>query len=76
MALDNKQPIFELTETDNGDRSPESERLDYEMKPGTASDDHDMQRLGKKQQLSRQFHSISIFGLTSVVMFTWEAILA
>jgi amino acid transporter len=35
-----------------------------------------MRRLGKKQQLSRGFHSISIFGLTCVIMLTWQAILS
>ena len=77
MDYQNKQHHFELTEARHGDESsPEREDYGYDVKPGTATDDHDMQRMGKKQQLSRQFHALSIFGLTSVVMFTWQAILS
>lgn len=71
-----KQDRFELTEIGDTDSSPEREHYGYEMKPGTATDDFDMRRLGKTQQLSRNFHALSIFGLTSVVMFTWQAILS
>ena len=67
MSFDNKQPTYEMNEY-----KPDN----LEMEPGTARDEQDMQRLGRSQQLSRNFHALSIFGLTSVVMFTWEAILA
>lgn len=67
---------FELTEQPQYDSSSERGLHEYDIQPGTAEDDQDMRRLGKKQQLSRQFHALSIFGLTSVVMFTWQAILS
>lgn len=76
MDVSSKQNHYELTEARRDDLSPEREDYGYDIKPGTATDDHDMQRLGKKQQLSRQFHALSIFALTSVVMFTWQAILS
>ena len=74
MDMD-KSPHFELREPMDGERSPEEKDVSY-IKPGTAQDNADMQRLGKKQQLSRGFHSISIFGLTCVIMLTWQAILS
>ena len=77
MDNDIKQTPYEMTtRVSPDDSSPERADYGYEIKPGTATDDQDMHRLGKKQQLSRQFHAISIFGLTSVVMFTWQAILS
>lgn len=75
MNATDKQGHYELTEVGHDGTPPHYEEHGYEIKAGTAVDDHDMQRLGKKQQLSRQFHALSIFGLTSVVMFTWQAIL-
>ena len=74
MDMD-KSPHFELQEPMDGERSPEEKDVSY-IKPGTAQDNADMHRLGKKQQLSRGFHSISIFGLTCVIMLTWQAILS
>lgn len=71
----NKNSHYELTEAAVHDSSPERD-YGYEMKPGTATDEHDMHRMGKKQQLSRQFHALSIFALTTLVMFTWQAILS
>ncbi|KAI0485353.1 amino acid/polyamine transporter I [Xylariaceae sp. FL0804] len=40
-------------------------------KLGNEYDAADMHRLGKKQQLNRNFHSLSILGLAVVVMGTW-----
>lgn len=45
------------------------------IKTGTADDAVDMHRLGKKQELKRNFRSFSILGLSSVIMATWVAIL-
>ncbi|KAF2843012.1 amino acid transporter [Patellaria atrata CBS 101060] len=42
-------------------------------KKGTRSDQRDMYRMGKTQQLRRNFRFISIFGFTMVLMATWEA---
>ena len=43
---------------------------------GTQDDAVDMYRLGKTQELKRNFRSFSILGLSSVVMATWVAILS
>ncbi|WPG98851.1 GABA-specific permease [Acrodontium crateriforme] len=39
-------------------------------------DDRDMYRMGNTQELQRNFHTLSILGLTCVVLTTWTAILA
>lgn len=39
-------------------------------------DDRDMYRMGNTQQLQRNFHTLSILGLTCIVLTTWTAILA
>ncbi|KAJ5683554.1 hypothetical protein N7462_006719 [Penicillium macrosclerotiorum] len=40
-----------------------------------AQDDRDMERLGKAQQLKRNFRFYSILGFTTTLMATWESIL-
>jgi choline transport protein len=44
-------------------------------KAGTAADQQNMERLGKTQELRRNFRLISVLGFTAVLMCTWEAIL-
>ena len=44
-------------------------------KKGTEVDQRDMQRVGKIQELRRNFRLLSIIGFTAVLMCTWEAIL-
>lgn len=44
-------------------------------KAGTAIDQQNMERLGKTQELRRNFRLISVLGFTAVLMCTWEAIL-
>ena len=51
--------------------TPERSSEDTIPKLGTVSDEVDMHRLGKRQQLKRSFHSISTLGLVCVVMGTW-----
>lgn len=41
-------------------------------KKGTASDQKDMLRMGKQQELRRNFGLVSIFGYSMVLMATWE----
>jgi hypothetical protein len=41
--------------------------------PGTEVDRRDMLRMGKTQELRRNFGYFSIFGLAMVLMATWEA---
>ena len=49
--------------------------VDKTDKSGTTIDQQNMQRLGKKQELRRNFRFISVVGFTAVLMCTWEAIL-
>lgn len=42
----------------------------------SSQDAKDMYRLGKSQELKRNFHSIPILGLTCVIMCTWMGILS
>ena len=44
-------------------------------KKGTARDQKDMYRMGKQQELRRNFRFVSIFGYSMVLMATWETIL-
>lgn len=44
-------------------------------KKGTAGDQRDMYRMGKQQELRRNFRFVSIFGYSMVLMATWETIL-
>ena len=44
-------------------------------KRGTAGDQKDMYRMGKRQELRRNFGFVSIFGYSMVLMATWETIL-
>jgi hypothetical protein len=44
-------------------------------KKGTAEDQKDMQRMGKVQELRRNFRFVSIFGYSMILMATWETVL-
>jgi choline transport protein len=44
-------------------------------KRGTDGDQRDMYRMGKQQELRRNFRFVSIFGYSMVLMATWETIL-
>ncbi|KAF2715999.1 GABA-specific permease [Polychaeton citri CBS 116435] len=76
MAGNWKNEAIDLSIHVNEPQSPVSE---YEgsggQKHGSSHDDADMQRLGKSQQLNRNFHSLSVLGLTCVVMGTWLGML-
>lgn len=41
-------------------------------KKGTPEDQKDMQRMGKMQELRRNFRFVSIFGYSMILMATWE----
>lgn len=43
-------------------------------KAGTAADRRDMYRMGKLQELKRNFSFLPIFGFAAVLMITWEAV--
>ena len=45
-------------------------------KAGTSYDRKDMARLGKRQELRRNFQFVPIFGFAACLMITWEAVLA
>ena len=52
-------------------RDEESEQDGSEQK-GTASDQRDMSRMGKQQELRRNFGFVSILGYSMILMATWE----
>lgn len=54
----------------------ESQQNDvFTEKRGTAGDQKDMYRMGKQQELRRNFRFVSIFGYSMVLMATWETVL-
>ncbi|KAK6428183.1 hypothetical protein LTR95_015673, partial [Oleoguttula sp. CCFEE 5521] len=60
---------FRLQETNA--RTPEYQGADH-----THNDQTDMRRLGKKQELRRNFRFTSILGFVAIAMGTWEVILS
>ena len=54
------------------DRSQHDGLID---KGSAARDQHDMRRMGKQQELRRNFRFVSIFGYSMVLMATWETML-
>ncbi|WPH00004.1 GABA-specific permease [Acrodontium crateriforme] len=60
---------FDLMDMLNDDGAGSKQNL-------TVQDISDMTRLGNKQEFRRNFHSLSIFGLTCVLLCTWVAILS
>ena len=72
MAGQEKTEVIELAYPANGGSNYERTASDEVLsKPGTTQDAADMNRLGRSQQLHRNFRSLSILGLTCVVMGTW-----
>jgi choline transport protein len=51
-------------------RNDSNENFNNETK-SNSFDQADMRRMGREQQLRRNFHSFSILGLTCVAMGTW-----
>ncbi|KAJ5591694.1 uncharacterized protein N7459_002063 [Penicillium hispanicum] len=45
------------------------------QKSGTAHDKQDMWRVGRDQELNRNFRFLSVLGFSAVLMCTWEAVL-
>lgn len=43
---------------------------------GEVADNADMYRMGKQQELRRDFSAITIFGFTMILIASWEAVLA
>lgn len=45
------------------------------QKGGTAADAQDMYRMGKNQQLRRNFRFVTIVGFIMILQFSWESVL-
>lgn len=64
-------------------RDQETVGLDYDngdellqrQKGGTVADAQDMNRMGKRQQLRREFRFITIVGFIMILQFSWESVL-
>ncbi|KAK4894869.1 hypothetical protein LTR27_006991 [Elasticomyces elasticus] len=54
----------------------EMEMDDRKEMAGTAKDAQEMDRLGRQQELNRNFRFISILGFSSTAMSTWEIVLS
>ncbi|GAB7353911.1 hypothetical protein MBLNU459_g4257t1 [Dothideomycetes sp. NU459] len=52
-----------------------SDQFDEGVKGMTHNDRRDMRRMGKKQELRRNFRTVSTIGFTTCVMGTWEILL-
>lgn len=57
------------------DTDSNNEPTIQEQKGGTKHDIHDMNRMGKRQDLRRNFRSVSIVGFVMVLQSTWESVL-
>jgi choline transport protein len=66
-----KEPV---SSTEEYPVDPENANLPTE-KAGTKSDQRDMWRMGKAQEMRRNFRFVSIFGFTMLVMCSWETML-
>ncbi|GFF62193.1 putative amino acid permease [Aspergillus udagawae] len=64
MWTENKSVIYTTARED-----------DVSAKGGTAQDRKDMWRVGRQQELNRNFRFLSVLGFTAVLMCTWEAVL-
>jgi len=72
-----KDDVVELQRPVHGGKSPTDEYItSNEVASETAQDIADMDRLGNKQELNRNFHSLSTLGLTCVIMGTWLGMIA
>ena len=57
------------------DMDSNNETILQEPKGGTRHDVHDMNRMGKRQELRRNFRFVSIVGFVMVLQSTWESVL-
>ena len=57
------------------DTESNNEATIQEQKGGTRHDVYDMSRMGKRQELLRNFRFISIVGFVMVLQSTWESVL-
>ena len=65
-----KQETIQLQRPIDGEWSPNDGAPDSQN-GANGNDRADMYRMGRKQQLNRNFRSFSILGLTCVAMGTW-----
>ena len=80
MATIEMQPTKGFTETSSTTNSSpmadERVRVDVTgMATGTDADAWDMARMGRSQELRRNFKSLSVFGLAITTMSTWMGLL-
>ncbi|KAH8811165.1 amino acid/polyamine transporter I [Xylogone sp. PMI_703] len=68
--FDNKSPVSDGVDALPDDVPPED--FGPTEKIGTKADHRDMIRMGKNQELRRNFRFLSILGFTCILMSTWE----
>jgi hypothetical protein len=69
MATIKTSTNVQLRDSESHNSTPTSEKI------GTSEDQKDMHRMGKTQELRRNFRFISIFGYSMILMATWETVL-
>ncbi|TWU77416.1 hypothetical protein ED733_006469 [Metarhizium rileyi] len=68
--MGNIRRTFEII--DDGD---DGGRRDY-VKHGNSDDRRDMARMGKIQEMRRNFKSLTVFGFSTILMCSWESLLS
>ncbi|KAF2004743.1 amino acid transporter [Amniculicola lignicola CBS 123094] len=71
MMADVKEINAEVMHRDSGSAESQESPVISEKK-GSTEDQKDMQRMGKTQELRRNFRFVSIFGYSMILMATWE----
>ncbi|KAK5702006.1 hypothetical protein LTR97_004824 [Elasticomyces elasticus] len=73
--MDDKAGVSAQHSTFEYGQSPDEENSGH-ARHSRGHDEADMNRIGVKQELRRNFHSISTFSLTCIVMGTWMGMIA
>lgn len=71
MMADNKVMEAVIQPRDSTSAESQEDAIISEKK-GSPTDQKDMQRMGKIQELRRNFRFVSIFGYSMILMATWE----
>lgn len=74
ITYDKMTTIKTNTDVQLRDSEPQNATSTAE-KIGTPEDQKDMHRMGKTQELRRNFRFVSIFGYSMILMSTWETVL-
>lgn len=74
-AMDNSKELKTPTSDVLSDEISQHAEFAQNVHGGNGFDQHDMHRMGKKQELRRNFEFFSIVGFVSILQATWESTL-